>query len=94
MSHLRSFRQSITRFQAARENLPFVAKSFDVVTMIEVLGQVRHMRLSSQAPDPATGGGYGAEVPGSRISNADPQQLGRVLVGMQLWRCASKYEAR
>jgi FkbM family methyltransferase len=37
MSHLKAFKQSIPRVQAAAENLPFAPKSFDVVTMIEVL---------------------------------------------------------
>ena len=40
-SHLKSFRQPIQRIQAAGENLPFASKSFDVVTMIEVLEHTR-----------------------------------------------------
>ena len=41
ISHLKSFRQPIQRIQAAGENLPFASKSFDVVTMIEVLEHTR-----------------------------------------------------
>lgn len=37
MQHLKAFRQPLPRVQAAGENLPFAAESFDVVTMIEVL---------------------------------------------------------
>jgi N-acetylglucosaminyldiphosphoundecaprenol N-acetyl-beta-D-mannosaminyltransferase len=37
MSNLKAFRTQIPRVQAAGENLPFAAESFDVVTMIEVL---------------------------------------------------------
>lgn len=37
MPILKGFREAIPRVQAAGENLPFAAESFDVVTMIEVL---------------------------------------------------------
>lgn len=37
MSHLKAFRESISRVQGAGENLPFSSEKFDVVTMIEVL---------------------------------------------------------
>lgn len=37
MANLKAFRAEIPRFQAAGENLPFAAESFDAVTMIEVL---------------------------------------------------------
>lgn len=36
-AHLKSFRQPIPRAQGAAENLPFASKTFDVITMIEVL---------------------------------------------------------
>jgi glycosyltransferase involved in cell wall biosynthesis/ubiquinone/menaquinone biosynthesis C-methylase UbiE len=41
MPNLRAFQEAIPRVQAAGENLPFAAESFDVVTMIEVLEHTR-----------------------------------------------------
>jgi N-acetylglucosaminyldiphosphoundecaprenol N-acetyl-beta-D-mannosaminyltransferase len=37
MSHLKAFRDTISRVQGVAENLPFSSEKFDVVTMIEVL---------------------------------------------------------
>jgi len=37
MSHLKAFRDPISRVQGVAENLPFSSEKFDVVTMIEVL---------------------------------------------------------